>query len=99
MNIHLFCGSLIIFYACSYMIRSVGLVAVEAIVIGILNVIFISILKSLSLLKSLKTHMNEDISHYIEYMLAGILIHVGFEYTGGNQKWCIETYKDLYKSI
>lgn len=61
--------------------RNVLTVAIEAIVIGIMNVV---IIKLLSNIKSLKT--------WLVYLLSGAGIHILFEVLGGNEYWCRTTY-------
>ena len=63
--------------------RSVNTVLIEAVVIGIMNVTLIYAIKKL----------NVNIQNYWLYLIAGALIHIIFEYTGGNKWWCTQTYK------
>jgi len=63
--------------------RPIQTVMIEAIVIGIMNAVIFYILKSLKIV--LPTH--------VLLMICGALIHIIFEYTGGNQWWCRQTYK------
>lgn len=65
------------------MSRPVNTVLIEAIVIGVMNVSFIYGIKRL----------NTNIENYLLYLIAGALIHIFFEYTGGNKWWCTQTYK------
>lgn len=65
------------------MSRPVNTVLIEAIVIGVMNVSFIYGIKRL----------NTNIENYLLYLIAGALIHILFEYTGGNKWWCTQTYK------
>jgi hypothetical protein len=65
------------------MTRPVNTVLIEAIVIGVMNV---SIIYGIKLL-------NTNIENYLLYLIAGALIHILFEYTGGNKWWCTQTYK------
>jgi hypothetical protein len=62
--------------------RSVSTVAIEAIVIGVMNLILI---RTLVALKS-------GLPHGLEYVIVGAFIHILFEYTGANQFWCKSTY-------
>lgn len=62
------------------MSRPVSNVLLESIIIGIMNVVLIMAL--LGKLPPLAT-----------YFVAGALIHVLFEYSGGNRWWCEQTYK------
>jgi hypothetical protein len=55
----------------------------ESIVIGIMNAALFYLLKVLKLV--LPTH--------ILLVICGALIHLIFEYTGGNEWWCRQTYK------
>lgn len=61
--------------------RPVKTVLIEAFVIGIMNLIIIVTLTNIGL------------PHMVEYVIAGALIHIIFEYTGGNKWWCTQTYK------
>lgn len=63
------------------MSRPISDVMMEAIIIGIMNVVLI-----LGLSK-----INKNSS--LVFFLAGALIHILFEYTGGNKWWCEKTYK------
>lgn len=65
------------------MTRPVNTVLIEAIVIGVMNVSIIYGIKRL----------NTNIENYLLYLIAGALIHILFEYTGGNRWWCTQTYK------
>jgi hypothetical protein len=65
------------------MTRPVNTVLIEAIVIGVMNVSIIYGIKRL----------NTNIENYLLYLIAGALIHILFEYTGGNKWWCTQTYK------
>jgi hypothetical protein len=56
---------------------------IEAVVIGIMNLVLFELLK----------HSNIKISHNLMLVLCGALIHIIFEYTGGNKWWCTTTYK------
>jgi len=55
----------------------------EAIVIGLMNLVIIMAL----------TKIGTGLPHMTEYVIAGALIHIIFEYTGGNKWWCTQTYK------
>jgi hypothetical protein len=61
------------------MTRPITNVLIEAVVIGIMNVILIMGLDRLNV--------------PMVPLLAGALIHLIFEYTGGNKWWCTQTYK------
>jgi hypothetical protein len=63
--------------------RPVSTVLIEAIVIGIMNAALYQLLKVTKIV--LPTH--------ILLMICGALIHIIFEYTGGNEWWCRQTYK------
>lgn len=65
------------------MTRSVSTVLTEALIIGIMNAALIFALGK----------MKFDIETPILHLIAGALIHVIFEYTGGNRWWCTQTYK------
>ena len=65
------------------MTRPVSTVLTESIVIGIMNAILI--------LGVTKLNLKLD-SHWLHF-IAGALIHIIFEYTGGNKWWCTQTYK------
>lgn len=64
------------------MSRPVSTVMIESIVIGIMNA---TLFWSLSQLKL--------IPKQLILVLCGALIHLIFEYTGGNEWWCRQTYK------
>ena len=61
------------------MTRSITTVLTEALVIGVMNTILIASLK----------HLPIPMIPFI----AGALIHIIFEYTGGNKWWCTQTYQ------
>ena len=61
------------------MIRPIKTVLSEALVIGIMN----------SILNMGLNRLNVPLVP----LIAGALIHIIFEYTGGNKWWCTETYK------
>jgi len=64
------------------MTRSVQTILLEAIIIGLMNVTIFYILKNIKGLDTLWV-----------LFLSGALIHIIFEYTGGNKWWCEQTYK------
>jgi len=35
----------------------------------------------------------KELDVFWRLFITGVLIHVGFEYTGGNKWWCEQTYK------
>lgn len=61
-------------------------VLIEAFVIGAINMIIFLILKTLKL----------KLPIYTLLFISGALIHLIFEYTGGNKWWCRQTYKLHY---
>jgi hypothetical protein len=61
------------------MTRPITTVLTEALIIGVMNIILIMGLDKL------KVPMVP--------LIAGALIHLIFEYTGGNKWWCTQTYK------
>jgi|TARA_B110000459_G_scaffold12514_1_gene12415 hypothetical protein len=63
--------------------RPVTTVLMEAIVIGLMNLAIITALAK----------VGTGLPHLTEYVIAGALIHIIFEYTGGNKWWCTQTYK------
>ena len=63
--------------------RSINTVLIEAVVIGVMNLALFQILK----------HSKIEIPHNLILILCGALIHLIFEYTGGNKWWCTTTYK------
>lgn len=65
------------------MTRPTTIVLVEAMIIGVMNAILIYTLSKLKI----------KIETPILHLLAGALIHIIFEYTGGNKWWCTQTYK------
>ena len=65
------------------MMRSTSTVLVEALVIGIMNAVLIYGISKL----------NITLDTPVLHLLAGALIHIIFEYTGGNQWWCTQTYR------
>ena len=73
----------IIFFYYIKMQRPVSTVLMEAIVIGIMNLAIIQVL----------SNVGTGLPHLTEYVIARALIHIIFEYTGGNKWWCTQTYK------
>jgi hypothetical protein len=67
------------------MMRSTSTVLVEALVIGIMNAVLIYAVSKLNIT------LNTPVLH----LLAGALIHIIFEYTGGNKWWCTQTYRGM----
>lgn len=65
------------------MTRATTVVLVEALIIGIMNAVLIFAISKINI------KMETPILH----LLAGALIHIIFEYTGGNKWWCTQTYK------
>jgi len=65
------------------MTRPVTTVLVEALIIGIMNAVLIFAISKLNI------KMDTPVLH----LIAGALIHVIFEYTGGNKWWCTQTYR------
>ena len=61
------------------MIRPIKTVLSEALVIGIMN----------SILNMGLNRLNVPLVP----LIAGAIIHIIFEYTGGNKWWCTQTYK------
>jgi hypothetical protein len=62
--------------------RPVVNVAIESIVIGMMNV---------GIFYSLKYFKKLDLVWLL--FITGAMIHIIFEYTGGNKWWCTQTYK------
>ena len=62
--------------------RPVSNVLMEAFIIGVMNAALYYALKSLKIV--VPTH--------ILLFICGALIHIIFEYTGGNEWWCKKTY-------
>jgi len=62
--------------------RPVSNVLVEALVIGVMNAALIFSINQ----------MNFKIDTPLLHLIAGALIHLIFEYTGGNKWWCTQTY-------
>jgi len=63
--------------------RPIKDILTEAIIIGIMNVALFYAISGLS-----KKFTTPFIA-----LIAGMAIHIMFEYTGGNQWWCTQTYK------
>ena len=63
--------------------RPVQTVIIEAIVIGIMNALLFYLLSMLKVV----------VPNHILLIICGALIHIIFEYTGGNEWWCRQTYK------
>lgn len=64
------------------MYRPVVNVAIESIIIGMMNV---------GIFYSLKYFTKLDLAWLL--FITGAMIHIIFEYTGGNKWWCTQTYK------
>jgi hypothetical protein len=62
--------------------RAVSNVLMEALIIGVMNAALIFGINQMNL------KMDTPVLH----LIAGALIHVIFEYTGGNKWWCTQTY-------
>ena len=67
--------------------RSVVTVMLEAIVIGIMNTLIIVALEKIIMKTEIK------IKTSTLYFISGALIHLLFEVFGGNEWWCLTTYK------
>lgn len=63
--------------------RSISVVIIEALIIGIMNAFLIWGISRFNI------KMDTPVLH----LLAGGLIHILFEYSGGNSWWCRTTYK------
>ena len=63
--------------------RPVSNVLMEALIIGVMNAALIFAVGKMKI----------DIETPILHLIVGALIHVIFEYTGGNKWWCTQTYK------
>lgn len=61
--------------------RPVQFVLTEAIIIGVMNLILFMILTRLF-----------KLSTSLRLIIGGALIHIAFEYSGGNEWWCKSTY-------
>jgi hypothetical protein len=57
-------------------------VAIEALVIGVMNATLIYGINK----------VDPNLESPILHLIAGALIHIIFEYTGGNKWWCKTTY-------
>ncbi len=64
------------------MYRPVVNVAIESIIIGMMNV---------GIFYTLKYFTKLDLVWLL--FITGAMIHIIFEYTGGNKWWCTQTYK------
>lgn len=62
-------------------LRPLKNILLEAIIIGVMNLIIFILLSRLS-----------KISTPVKLFIGGALIHVAFEYSGGNEWWCKSTY-------
>jgi hypothetical protein len=62
-------------------LRPLKIVLLEAIVIGVMNLIIFMLLNHLF-----------EISTPVKLFIGGALIHIAFEYSGGNEWWCKSTY-------
>ena len=62
-------------------LRPLKIVMLEAIVIGVMNLIIFMLLNHLF-----------EISTPVKLFIGGALIHIAFEYSGGNEWWCKSTY-------
>jgi hypothetical protein len=67
------------------MMRSTSTVLVEALIIGIMNAVLIYAISKL----------NITLDTPVLHLLAGALIHIIFEYSGGNRWWCTQTYRGM----
>ena len=67
--------------------RSIVTVMLEAIVIGIMNTLIIIALEKIIMKTEIKTKTSTL------YFISGALIHLLFEVFGGNEWWCLTTYK------
>jgi len=65
------------------MTRPIQTVALESLIIGIMNAVLILGVSRLNL----------KVDTPVLHLIAGALIHIIFEYTGGNKWWCTQTYK------
>jgi hypothetical protein len=63
--------------------RPITNVLMEALIIGVMNAALIFAVGKMKI----------DIETPILHLIVGALIHVIFEYTGGNKWWCTQTYK------
>ena len=65
------------------MSRNINTVLFEAVIIGLMNATLIFGINKL----------NIKLESSILHVIVGALIHLIFEYTGGNRWWCTQTYK------
>jgi hypothetical protein len=65
--------------------RSTSTVLAEALIIGIMNAVLIYAISKL----------NITLDTPVLHLLAGALIHIIFEYSGGNRWWCTQTYRGM----
>jgi len=63
--------------------RPVQTVIIEAVVIGVMNALLFYLLRMFKFI----------VPNHILLIICGALIHIIFEYTGGNEWWCRQTYK------
>lgn len=63
--------------------RPVQTVMIEAVVIGVMNALLFYLLRMFKFI----------VPNHILLIICGALIHIIFEYTGGNEWWCRQTYK------
>ena len=63
--------------------RPLVTVLTESFIIGIMNAVL--------LIGLVQSNLKVDMAWL--YLLSGALIHIIFEYTGGNRWWCEQTYK------
>lgn len=63
--------------------RPLQTVLLESVVIGVMNATLFMSLKQFKLI----------IPQHMILVLCGALIHLIFEYSGGNEWWCRQTYK------
>ena len=63
--------------------RPITSVLMEALIIGVMNAALIFAIGKMKI----------DIETPILHLIVGALIHIIFEYTGGNKWWCTQTYK------
>lgn len=65
------------------MSRPIKTVLMESLIIGVMNAVLILGVSKLNL----------KVDTPIIHLIAGALIHIIFEYTGGNKWWCTQTYE------
>lgn len=63
--------------------RPVQTVIIEAVIIGVMNALLFYLLRMFKFI----------VPNHILLIICGALIHIIFEYTGGNEWWCRQTYK------